>query len=134
MTRNQRKSELLLGPLFFNFVMIICGTILYKTVLGSIIMGLLTWGDGLAAVIGVRYGSQRKIYRTKTLDGFLAILFAGIIASTIYTSILVDFQSVHIVKICIISFVTAVVETLSPSDLDNLTIPLSIIVTYYFIF
>ena len=49
MTRNNRQSELLRGPLFFNFVMILCGTVFYKTVLGSLIMGILTWGDGLAA-------------------------------------------------------------------------------------
>jgi phytol kinase len=133
MTRNHHGSELLLGPLFFNFIMILCGTVLYKTVLGSMIMGILTWGDGLAAVIGVRCGNQRKIYRSKSLDGFLTMLFVGIIASVIYTSILVNFQSVHLLNICVISFIAAVIELLSPSDLDNLTIPLSIIVAYYFI-
>ncbi|CAF2578642.1 unnamed protein product [Rotaria sp. Silwood2] len=71
MTRNHRGTELLRGPLFFNFVMIICDTLLYKTILGSIIMGILTWADGLAAVIGTQYGSRRKLYRTKTLDGLL---------------------------------------------------------------
>jgi phytol kinase len=134
MTRNHRESELLRGPLFFNFVMIICGTVLYKTILGSIIMGILTWGDGLAAVIGVNYGSQRKIYRSKTFDGLLTIFIVGIIASMIYISLLVDFQSIHVFKICVISFITAVIETLSPSDFDNLTIPLSITVVYYFIY
>jgi phytol kinase len=133
-TRNNRGSELLRGPLFFNFVMIICGTVLYKTILGSIIMGILTWGDGLAAVIGVHYGSQRKIYGSKTLDGLLTIFFTGIIASIIYISLLVDFQSVHLFKIFVISFITAVIETLTPSDFDNLTIPLSIIFVYFFIY
>lgn len=134
MTRNQNKSELLRGPLFFNFVMIICGTILYKTVLGSMIMGILTWGDGLAAVIGVRSGNKRRIYGTKTLDGLLTIFLTGIIASIIYASLLVDFQSVHPLKICVISFITAVIETLSPSNFDNLTIPLSIFIVYSFIY
>jgi dolichol kinase len=131
-TRNHRASELLRGPLFFNFVMIICGTVLYKTILGSMIMGILTWGDGLAAVIGVR--SQRKIYRTKTLDGLLTIFLAGIIASIIYISLLVDFQLVNVFQICVISFITAVIETLTPSDFDNLTIPLSITILYCFIY
>jgi phytol kinase len=133
-TRTHRASELLRGPLFFNFVMIVCGTILYKTVLGSIIMGILTWGDGLAAVIGVRYGSKRKIYRSKTLDGLLTIFVAGTIASIIYISLLVNFQSVDLFKICVISFITGVIETLSPSDFDNLTIPLCILVVHYFIY
>jgi dolichol kinase len=114
--------------------MIVCGTILYKTTLGSMIMGILTWGDGLAAVIGVRFGNQRKIYRTKTLDGLLTMFFVGVIASIIYISLLVNFQSIHLLKICVISFFTAVIETLSPSDFDNLTIPLSITIVYYLIY
>ncbi|CAF1429168.1 unnamed protein product [Adineta steineri] len=134
MTRNQHESELLYGPLFFNSVVIICGTIFYKTIPGSLIMGLLTWGDGLAAVIGVRYGSQRKIYGNKSLDGLLTFFIVGIVASIIYIFVLVNLQSVHLFKICVISFVTAVVETLSSSNIDNLTVPLSILVTYYFIF
>jgi dolichol kinase len=133
-TRNHRGSELLRGPLFFNFVMIICGSVLYKTTLGSIIMGILTWGDGLAAVIGVRYGTQRKIYGSKTLDGLLAMFFTGIIASIVYISLLVDFQAVHLFKIIVISFITAIIETLTPSDFDNLTIPLCIIFIYFFIY
>jgi dolichol kinase len=51
-------------------VIIIFGSVLYKTILDSLIIGILTCGDGLAAVIGVPYRSQRKIYRTKSLDGF----------------------------------------------------------------
>ena len=134
MTRTQRQHELLRGPLFFNFVMFICGTILYKTLLGSLIMGILTWGDGLAAVIGAYYGNQRKIYGSKTLDGSLAFMIAGIIASVIYISLLVNFQAVHMFHICVISFLTAVIETWSPSDFDNLTIPLFIVLLYYFIY
>jgi dolichol kinase len=134
MTRTYRGSELLRGPLFFNFVMIACGTILYKTVLGSTIMGILTWGDGLAAVIGVRYGNQRKIYRSKSFDGWLAMFIASLIASVIYIALLVGFQSVDLFKICIISLVAAVIETLSPSDFDNLAIPLSILVMHFFIY
>ncbi|CAF1097798.1 unnamed protein product [Adineta steineri] len=134
MTRNKHQSELLYGPLFFNSVVVICGTIFYKTIPGSLIMSLLTWGDGLAAVIGVRYGSQRKIYGKKSLDGLLTFFIVGIIASIIYIAVLVNLQSVHLVKICVISFITAVVETLTSSDVDNLTVPLSILVSYYFIF
>ena len=97
-------------------------------------MGILTWGDGLAAVIGVHYGNQRKIYGAKTLDGLLTIIVAGIIASIVYISLLVNFQSVDLLKIIVISFIAAVIETLSPSNFDNLTIPLSIVVIYYFMY
>ncbi|CAF3687506.1 unnamed protein product [Adineta steineri] len=93
MTRHRHQYELIRGPLFFNFVIIICGTVLYRTVLGSMIMAILTWGDGLAAVIGMRYGYKRKIYGSKSLDGFLTVFIVGIIASVTYISLVVGFQS-----------------------------------------
>ena len=134
MTRSRRQNELLRGPLFFNFAAILCGTLLYKTVVGSLIMGILTWGDGLAAVIGARYGSGRKIYGVKTLDGCLTFFFAGFVASIFYVSLLVNFHSIHLTKFCLVSFIAAVIETLSPSDFDNLTIPVSILIIYPLLF
>lgn len=130
MTRTHRQSELLYGPLFFNIVAILCGSVFYKTVLGSLIMAMLTWGDGLAAVIGVRYGNQRKIYQSKTIDGLIAFFVFSIIASFVYIAFLVDIESIRIFRIVLISLITAVVETLSPSDYDNLTIPLTVFLTY----
>ena len=132
-SRTNRGSELLSGPLYFNFVMILCGTVLYKTVLGAIIMAVLTWGDGLAAVIGSHYGGRRKIYGSKTFDGSLTMLLAGIIASIVYTSVLVNFQSVNFMQFSVLSLVATATEMLSPSYLDNLTVPLSLIVTHYLI-
>lgn len=134
MTRNQRRGELLRGPLVFNLVMITCGTVFYKTVLASMIMGVLTWGDGLAAVVGVRYGNNRRIYQNKSLDGSVTVFIAGLIASMLYTGILVNFQSVQIVKMSVVCLVATLVEIGSPSDWDNLTIPLSIVAAHAVIF
>ena len=132
MTRTYRGIELLRGPIYFNFILILCGSLLYKTALGAIIMGTLTWGDGLAAVIGVRYGGRKKIYGNKTIVGSLTMFLAGIFASFFYTTVLVNFQSVNFIRISVLSLVAAVIETVSPSDLDNLTIPLSLIVANSF--
>lgn len=134
MTRTERQSELLRGPLFFNFVTIVCGTIFYKKVLGSIIMANLTWGDGLAAVVGTQYGGKSRIFRTKSWHGCLTMFLASFCASIVYSSILVGFQSVSLVKFSLIALISTVTETLSPSDFDNLTVPLSIFVTYFLFF
>lgn len=133
-TRNRRQGELLYGPLAFNIVAIICGTVLYRTVIGSIVMGILTWGDGLAAVIGGQYGSQRKIHGSKSLDGSLTCFLAGFIGSIIYISLLVNFHSVDFLQNFVLALSAAVVETLSPSDFDNLTIPLSVFLLNYMFF
>lgn len=133
-TRNRRGSELLCGPLAFNIVAIICGTVLYRTVVASMVIAILTWGDGLAAVIGGQFGGKRKIYGSKSLDGSLTCFLAGFFSSIIYISLLVNFHSVHFVQILVIAFSAAVVEVVSPSDFDNLTIPLSVFILNYMFF
>jgi phytol kinase len=128
-TRTRQSSELLRGPLFFNFVAILCGTVYYKTPLGSTIMAILTWGDGLAAIIGSKYGKEKKIFRDKSWAGFFAIFLGGFVMSFVYISLLSNMSTMHLVKLLLISLFAAVAETLSPSDFDNMTIPFAIIVT-----
>jgi len=59
MTRTGDRTELLKGPLYFVIVSIICGTIFYKTFAGVAAMGFLTFGDGLAPVVGTRIGKLK---------------------------------------------------------------------------
>lgn len=134
MTRKSEKRELLRGPLFFNFVTILCGTLLYKTVLGSVMMAILTWGDGLAAVIGTQYGGKTKVFRTKSWHGCFTMFLASFLGSIVYTSLLVHVSSVSLVKFFILSLIATITETLSPSDFDNLTVPFSVFVTYFLVF
>ena len=47
----------------------------------------------------------------------------------VLTISLLDFLSVHLLKPCLIFFIAARIETFSPPDVDNLIIPLSIILT-----
>jgi phytol kinase len=129
-TRNNRPSELLGGPLLYTVVFIICSTLLYKTVVASIIVAILTWGDGLAAIIGLQFGNKMKIYRSKSLPGFLTVWVAGVLASIVYISILVGYEYVNLMQLCFIGLVAAIVEMFSPGDYDNLTIALAAFVTH----
>jgi len=54
MTRTGDRKELLRGPLYFTLVMNLLGTVFYSTPFALTAMGFLTWGDGLAPVVGTR--------------------------------------------------------------------------------
>jgi phytol kinase len=132
-TRHNQPSELSSGPLCYCFVTIVCSTLLYKTVVASIIIAILTWGDGLAAIVGIRFGSKMKIYGSKSIPGFLTVWVAGLLASIVYISILIGYEYVNLIQLCLIALIAAVVETLTPGNYDNFTISFAIFVVYFLI-
>lgn len=129
MTRNGDRKELIKGPLYFTLVMNIMGTVFYGKTEAIIAMGFLTWGDGLAPVIGTRFGKHPfKILSIKTLEGSFTFLLAGLFGSILFLQIFgmqINFQFLIICGIAL-----TIVEAASPKDLDNLFIPIVAIVLY----
>lgn len=126
MTRTGRKSELLKGTLYFVLVGILCGTFYYKQPAGVLAMAILGWGDGVAPLIGVRYGHHRyHIFADKSLEGSLAFFVAAVGAGILSVHLIVP--GYHIGKVIIIALAATVVEAASPRDIDNLTVPLGVI-------
>ncbi|NTU97001.1 MAG: phosphatidate cytidylyltransferase, partial [Chlorobiaceae bacterium] len=81
MTRTGDKRELLKGTLYFVVVAMICGTLYYKRLEGVLAMAVLGWGDGLAPVIGTRFGKMKyHILSDKSIEGSLAF-FVGSVAA-----------------------------------------------------
>lgn len=87
---------------------------------------VMTWGDGLAALIGQRFGQHKyKVWGLqKSWEGSLAMLVASYIVSSL---ILLGVQG-NIWQTWIVSLVVAVVatglEAFSIFGIDNLTVPL----------
>ena len=128
MTRTGDRRELLKGTLSFVLVAIICGTIYYKQFAGVLAMAMLGWGDGLAPIVGTRYGKMKyHILSDKSVEGSLAFL-VGSIAAGLFFSYLIVPQSFHPSNIVAIAVIATIVEGVSPKELDNLTIPLAVIV------
>lgn len=94
----------------------------------------LAYGDGLGAVIGKKFGKhQYKIFDKKSIEGSLAV-FAGTAVAVafglvFYGSPLFD----AIWKACVLGVVIAIIEGVVPKGLDNLAIPLSSVLLYYFV-
>ncbi|MGF1541303.1 MAG: diacylglycerol/polyprenol kinase family protein [Pleurocapsa sp.] len=93
------------------------------TAIGILIMA---WGDGMAAIIGQRFGkhSYRVFKITKSWEGSLAMA----VTSFIVTSSILAFTYGNIGQIWLISLIVsilaAVLEAFSKLGIDNLTVPL----------
>ncbi len=129
MTRTGNRKELLRGPLYFTLVMNLFGTMFYSTPYALTAMGFLTWGDGLAPVVGTRYGKHSyKVFSNKTVEGSLAFLVFGLFGAYFFNTIF-GFQVDYLFLLSCAIIVT-IVEGFSPKDLDNILIPLAVFIVY----
>ncbi|MEI8187243.1 MAG: phosphatidate cytidylyltransferase [Chlorobiaceae bacterium] len=133
MTRTGDKRELLKGTLYFVIVAMICGTLYYKQFAGVLAMAMLGWGDGLAPIIGTRFGKLKyRVLSDKSVEGSLAFLLGSIFAGLFFVHLIVP-ESFDAGKILTIAVIATIVEGISPKELDNLTIPLAVIAAARFL-
>jgi phytol kinase len=127
MTRTGDKRELLKGTLYFVLVAMICGTLYYKRIEGVLAMAILGWGDGLAPIVGTRWGKMKyHILSDKSVEGSLAFLAGSIFAGLFFVKLILP-EMFDPGRIVIVSLIAMVVEGLCPKDVDNLAIPLAVI-------
>lgn len=102
-----------------------------------IAMGILamSYGDGLASLIGIKYGKRKYIIfkDTKSYIGSMAMLFFTfvllVIAVVFYTEPLTIRTLVYL--LCMAGIAT-IVEGITPLGLDNLSVPFITAVMYWF--
>lgn len=95
----------------------------YYAVLGILIM---TWGDGLAAIIGQRFGKYKYkvLGGEKTIKGSLTMTIVSfIVSSLILQSVQGNSWETWLVSISVAVVATAL-EAISFLGIDNLTVPL----------
>jgi phytol kinase len=133
MSRSGERSEILKGPLYYGIAFVVL-TLLYwkQSPIGIVALMVMCGGDGLADIIGGRYGSGRLPWSPrKTWAGSAAVFFGGLIfsaavlavflAAGLFPGQIVD----YLPALLVICLGAAVVESLPFSDVDNLTLPLT---------
>lgn len=97
----------------------------YIGLLGVMIMG---YGDGLAAVIGKKYG-KKDIGNGKSLIGVVTMF----VVSFIVASLIIGFREGigFIWIVVVIALVASLIEYLTPRGLDNLSVPMGTSLIYY---
>ena len=135
MSRSGDRREILKGPLFYGIVFVAL-TLIYWTdhPVGMIALMMLCGGDGLADVIGSRIQSGHLRWSPKkTWAGSAGMFFGGLLFSAVVLFIFVisgvfggsaDF---HVWRLVIVAAVAMLTESLPVNDVDNLTVPLVVI-------
>ncbi len=142
MSRTGDRREILRGPLFYGVVFVAL-TIVYwrNSPLGITALMLLCGGDGLADIIGKRYGKARLPWsKQKSWAGSLAMfvggwIFAlGIIGLYVLAGMFQAPFGMYVLPITVIALVGAMVESLPYGDVDNLTVPAVAVLLGYLLF
>lgn len=80
-SRSGDRGELLRGPLYYVLIMVVITTLYWRdSPVGVIALALMCGGDGLADIVGRRFGGGNKLpyNASKSLSGSLA-MFAGML-------------------------------------------------------
>ncbi len=131
MSRHGDRREILRGPLFYGIVFVALTLVYWKdSPIGIIALMLLCGGDGLADIIGKRFGSARLPWaQRKSWAGSLSMflggwLFAlGILAVYLALHVFPGTLRDYFLPVTLIAAAGTVMESLPFTDIDNLTVP-----------
>ncbi|XP_065634816.1 probable phytol kinase 1, chloroplastic isoform X2 [Quercus suber] len=133
-TREGKPEELLRGPLYYVLILILCALIFWReSPVGLISLAMMCGGDGIADIIGRRFGSLKIPYnQQKSWAGSISMFIFGFLISigmlqcySVLGYLHLDWvQTVQ--KVALVSLVATVVESLPTTEIvdDNISVPL----------
>ena len=145
MSRSGDPQELLGGTLYYAIVMVLMTFFWFYVPSTGIenanptallIIGCVSGGDGLADIIGRKFGGEKKFGikgSEKTIVGSIGMLVGSILVSSILVLIF-SIEAPHInimtliLPIIVVSIVATLVEALSPKGTDNFTVFLAVVI------
>lgn len=142
MSRTGKRQEILRGPLYYGIAFVLLTLVYWKdSPIGIVALMMLCGGDGLAEVIGSRFGRAKLPWsKNKSWAGTLAmflgslllsvLILAAFLAAGVFPGTLGD----YLLPLAVISFAATLVETIPLDDLDNLTVPLVAVVLGHIFF
>ncbi|KAH9704197.1 Phytol kinase 1 [Citrus sinensis] len=143
-TREGNPKELLRGPLYYVLMLILSALVFWRdSPVGVISLSMMCGGDGIADVIGRRFGSMKIFYNEKkSWAGSISMFVFGFLVSTgmlYFYSILGYYQLDWIEtlqRVALVSLVATVVESLPITEVvdDNISVPLASMVAAYLSF
>ncbi|KAF7820217.1 putative phytol kinase 1, chloroplastic [Senna tora] len=143
-TREGEPQELLRGPLYYVFMLIVCTLVFWReSPVGVVSLAMMCGGDGIADIIGRRFGSMKIPYnKRKSIAGSISMLVFGsfiTIGMLYYYSRLgymeLDWLSTF-QSVAMVSLVATIVESLPISEVvdDNISVPLAAMAVASFTF
>lgn len=116
-------------PISLLILVIISFGVLKNPYIGAMGILILGYGDGLAAVIGKKYG-KHTIASGKTIEGTMTMFVASFIVAVVITNMLYPLLLALLIALGV-ALVAALVELYTPRGLDNLSVPLFVSLVFY---
>lgn len=143
-TREGDPLELLRGPLYYVMILMLCALVFWReSPVGVVSLAMMCGGDGIADIIGRRYGHTKIPYNEKkSWAGSISMFGFGFLVSIgmlYYYSVLghvqLDWEST-VPRVAFISFVATMVESLPITKVvdDNISVPLVTMALAFFTF
>ncbi len=139
MTRHGDPREILRGPLYYGFVFVVCTVLFWRhSPVGLMALMVMCGGDGLADVIGRRWGKARLPFNADKSWAGSAAMFAGSFVFGLgilaLFNLLGDFEpSLNMARtvgsVAVVSLIATAVESLPFHDTDNITVTAASIVS-----
>jgi len=137
MTRHGDPREILRGPLYYGVVFVFCTILFWRnSPVGILALMMMCGGDGLADVVGRRFGAVKIPFnKEKSFAGSAAMFGGGFVFALIFVFAFnawgyfyqpVAFPSA-LYAVALISVVATVIESFPFQDIDNITITLAAI-------
>ncbi|KAH6804071.1 phytol kinase 1 VTE5 [Perilla frutescens var. frutescens] len=143
-SREGKPEELLRGPLFYVLVLILCAVVFWRdSPVGMISLAMMCGGDGIADIMGRRFGSIKIPYNPqKSWAGSISMFLFGFLVAI---SMLYYFSALGYIqldwmktaeRVVLVSFVATFVESLPLNGRvdDNISVPLASMVTSFMVF
>ncbi len=117
------------GHIFYALSIICSALITHQKVFFAIAILIMAIGDGLANVVGQRYGRNwqyRVFHQTKSVIGSMTMWFSSLIilgAGLLFAHNTIDFSNYVVLLIILPPIITAA-ENISVAGVDNLILPL----------
>jgi phytol kinase len=142
MSRTGDRREILRGPLYYGIVFVLVTLIFWlQTPIGIVALMLVCGGDGMADIIGRRYGARKLPWNEKkswmgTLWFFIGgwLLTALILAAFVAAGVFPAPFNAYLFPISVVALAATLVESYSPPDIDNLTIALVSLAVGFLVF
>ncbi len=130
-SRSGDRRELLRGPLFYGLMFALLTVLYWKTPAGVVALMLLCGGDGIADLVGRRWGRHPLPWsRGKTWEGTLAVFAGGWLLAALVLAVYVAAGTfsppwtTYLAPLTAVALAAAAVESLPLAEIDNLTVPL----------
>lgn len=130
MARSGQRLELLRGPFYYGIVFVLLTIFFWKSLYAIIPLMILCAGDGMADLIGTRFGTRKLSWnKSKSVIGSLSMFLSGFVLSIVMSLIFMNsikFNSTGallLFSVLGISLLSTFIESVTPSEYDNLSIP-----------